>query len=586
MNRMTRRVLARVALAILAVAPVAPVAPAALSAQAATAPPPARADLIVTGARIYTVDPNRPIAAAMAVAGGKILFVGSERGALVHRGPATTMVNVEGQTIIPGMIDAHVHLLNLGNTLRNVVLVGTKSYDEVIARVAERARTAPAGSWIIGRGWDQNDWGADTRFPTHEALSRAVPNHPVVLTRIDGHATLVNEMAMRAANLTAATRDPSGGRIERGPGGVPTGVLVDRAMAIVSSKIPPATPAQTRSAIIAAMDETAKWGLTGVHDAGVSRPVIDAYEALAREGRYGLRNYVMIAAGDSATLNHYLRLGPQSGLHDNRLWIRAIKISSDGALGSRGAAMLEPYSDEPSHSGLLLVDPSFIEGVARRALTRGFQLNVHAIGDRGNRVTLDAFESALRAVPKADHRFRVEHAQIIHPADIPRFAKLDVIPSMQAVHQTSDMYWAGTRVGEQRLAGAYAWRSLLNTGVVIPNGSDFPVEAVNPLLSFHSAVSRQDEENFPEGGWRPAEKMTRDEALKSMTIWPAHASFTEDLVGSLAPGKLADFVILDRDIMRVPDSEILGTTVVATYLGGRAIYRRPTAPRMDPDAGR
>jgi len=557
--------------------PALSIIPTTLAGQAAQGGQPARAELIITGARIYTVDENRPIADAMAVGGGRILFVGSARGAMTLRGPSTNVMDLDGQTVIPGMIDAHVHLLNLGNTLRNVDLVGTKSYDEVVARVAERARSAPAGSWIIGRGWDQNDWGSDTRFPTHEALTRAVPDHPVVLTRIDGHATLVNEMAMRAANLTAATKDPSGGRIERGTDGTPTGVLVDRAMGIVGAKIPPASRAQMREAILGAIQETAKWGLTGVHDAGVSRSVIDIYESLAREGRYNLRNYVMIAAGDSATLNHYLRLGPQSALHNGRVWIRAIKISSDGALGSRGAAMLEPYSDDPTNRGLLLVDPAFIENVARRALFRGFQLNVHAIGDRGNRVTLDAFETALKAVPRADHRFRVEHAQIINTADIPRFAQLDVIPSMQAVHQTSDMYWAGARVGEQRLAGAYAWRSLLNTGVVIPNGSDFPVEATNPLFSFHSAVSRQDEKNFPEGGWRPAEKMTRDHVLKSITIWPAFSSFMEKSVGSLTTGKLADFVILDRDIMRVPDSEILGARVIATYLGGRPIYRRSDA---------
>ncbi len=580
-SRMLRTLAGVLLLAILSIAPASLLAQAAATAPGAQA----RADLIITGARIYTVDENRPIAEAMAIRGGRVLFVGSERGAMTLRGPATTVTNLNGQTVIPGMIDAHVHLANLGSTLRNVDLVGTKSYDEVVARVVERARTMPAGTWIIGRGWDQNDWGADTRFPTHEALSRAVPNHPVVLTRIDGHATLVNEMAMRAANLTAATQDPSGGRIERGAGGTPTGVLVDRAMGIVSSRIPPTSRAQQREMILAAIEETAKWGLTGVHDAGVPRGTIDIYEALAREGRYNLRNYVMIAAGDSATLNHYLRLGPQSARHNGRDRIRAIKISSDGALGSRGAAMLEPYSDEPSNRGLLLVEPSFIQNVAQRALTRGFQLNVHAIGDRGNRVTLDAFDAALKAVPRADHRFRVEHAQIIHPEDIPRFAKLDVIPSMQAVHQTSDMYWAGTRVGEQRLTGAYAWRSLLNTGVVIPNGSDFPVEAVNPLFSFHSAVSRQDEKNYPEGGWRPAEKMTREEALKSITIWPAYSSFMEDMVGSLTPGKLADFVILDRDIMRVPDAEILGTRVVATYLGGKPIYQR-SEPRTQSGAPR
>ena len=535
-----------------------------------------QADLILRGGRIYTVDENRPMAEAMAVGGGKVLFVGSERGAMTLRGPATQIIELDGQTVIPGMTDAHVHLLNLGNSLRDVPLFGTRSYDEVVARVVERARTVPAGTWIRGRGWDQNDWGV-TRFPTHEALSRAVPNHPVVLTRIDGHATLVNEAAMRAAGLVAATQDPSGGRIERGTGGAPTGVLVDRAMAIVNAKIPLASTDEIRTAVLLAIQETAKWGLTGVHDAGVPKPVIDVYEALAREGKYDLRNYVMMAAGDSVTLNHYLQRGPQNALHDGRIWIRAIKISVDGALGSRGAAMIEPYADDPANSGLLLVQPSFIEDVARRALTRGFQLNVHAIGDRGNRVVLDAFEAALKVTPKADHRFRVEHAQIIHHDDIPRFAKLDVIPSMQAVHQTSDMYWAGSRVGQGRLYGAYAWRSLLNTGVIIPNGSDFPVEATNPLLSFHSAVARQDENNWPAGGWFPEQKMTRQEALKSITIWPAYASFQESVLGSLTPGKLADFVILDRDIMEVAEKDIIGTRVIATYLGGKPIYRRADA---------
>jgi predicted amidohydrolase YtcJ len=546
-------------------------------------PPPA--ELILTGGRIYTVDETRPVADAMAIAGGKVLFVGSQRGALAHRGASTRVIDLDGRTVIPGMIDAHVHLLNLGTALRNVNLVGTRSYNEVVARVVERARTLPAGTWVIGRGWDQNDWG-DTRFPTHDALSRAVPNHPVVLTRVDGHATLVNAAAMRAANLTAATRDPAGGKIERAASNEPTGVLVDRAMGIVNSRVPTPPRDEVRTSILLAIEETAKWGLTGVHDAGVTRGVIEVYEELAREGKYNLRNYVMVSARDSAAaaaLDYYLQRGPQNGLHDNRLWIRSIKISADGALGSRGAALLEPYADSPDNTGLLLVPQAFIEDVAKRALTRGFQLNVHAIGDRGNRVVLDAYDAALRAVPRSDHRFRVEHAQIINYADIPRFAELDVIPSMQAVHQTSDMYWAGTRVGPGRLLGAYAWRSLLNTGVVIPNGSDFPVEAVNPLLSFHSSVSRQDENDWPAGGWYPEQKMTRDEALKSMTIWPAYAAFQEDLLGSLTPGKLADFVILDRDIMRVAEQEILGTRVIATYLGGRPIYERR---EQRPEAGR
>jgi predicted amidohydrolase YtcJ len=283
-------------------------------------------------------------------------------------------------------------------------------------------------------------------------------------------------------------------------------------------------------------------------------------------------------AGDDSTLAHYLARGPQSALHDGRLWIRAIKISADGALGSRGAALLEPYADDPRNTGLLTVPMGRVREVAARALRAGFQVNVHAIGDRANRLVLDEFEAALAGASVADHRFRVEHAQILTPDDIPRFAALGVIPSMQASHQTSDMYWAGNRIGPTRLLGAYAWRSLLNSGVIIPNGSDFPVEAVNPLISFHAAVSRQDAENWPAAGWFPEQRMTRDEALRSMTLWPAVASFTERELGSLTAGKRADFVVLDQDIMRVPAELILGTRVLATYLGGKLVYERPAAP--------
>ena len=434
----------------------------------------------------------------------------------------------------------------------------------------------PAGTWIIGRGWDQNDWG-DTRFPSHEALSRAVPDHPVYLTRVDGHAALVNARAMTAANLTATATNPEGGRIERLPDGAPSGVLVDRAMGLVQRAIPPAPRDEVRAAVLAAVKEANRWGLTGIHDAGVGRSTIDVYEELAREGRYDLRNYVMISS-DDATLDHYFKRGAQSGLHDGRVWIRSIKISADGALGSRGAALLEPYSDSPEHSGLITTPRERIEQVAVRALRSGFQLNVHAIGDRANRTVLDAFEAALGTVPTADHRFRVEHAQILHYADIPRFAELDVIPSMQASHQTSDMYWAGNRLGPTRLLGAYAWRALLETGVIIPNGSDFPVEQVNPLISFHASVSRQDENNWPTGGWFAEQRMTREEALKSMTLWPAIAAFQEAELGSLAPGKLADFVVLDQDIMSVAPERILATRVLATYLAGRPVYERSATP--------
>jgi predicted amidohydrolase YtcJ len=541
-----------------------------ISALPLGAQPARTADLILVNARVYTVDENRPMVSAFAVKDGRILFAGSEVEVRALAGPATRVIDAAQATVIPGMVDAHAHLLNLGTSLRNVKLAGSKSYDEVIARVVERARTMKPGEWIEGRGWDQNLWPVK-EFPTHEALSRAVPNNPVVLSRIDGHAILANAMAMRLAKVTAATRDPSGGRIIRTADNSPSGVFVDNAESLVTRSVPNLTTEQRRDAILTAIAEANKWGLVGLHDAGASRRTIDLYEALAREGRYNLRNYVLIS-DDSADVAHYMARGPQSALHGGRVWIRAIKLYSDGALGSRGAALLAPYADEPGNTGLLVSQPAHIQRVATAALRSGFQLGVHAIGDRGNRIVLDAYDAALKAVPTADHRFRIEHSQVISPEDIPRFAKLGVIPSMQASHQTSDMGWAEARVGADRIKGAYAWRSLLNTGLIIPNGSDFPVEEVNPLISFHSAVSRQDPSNAPPGGWYPDQVMTRDEALKSMTLWPAFAAFQEKEMGSIAPGKYADFVILDRDIMTVPAEQILQARVKSTWIGGRSVY--------------
>jgi len=530
-----------------------------------------QADLIVTNARIYTSDVNRPVAEALAVRGGRIAFVGSNRGALALAGPRTERLDLTGRTVIAGMVDAHAHLLGLGQALRTVDLVGTRSYDEVIARVAERAKTARPGEWIRGRGWDQNDW-ADTRFPTHAALSRAVPNNPVYLTRVDGHAALVNAKALELAQVTAATADPSGGRFIRDSANSPTGVLVDNAQGIVGRVIPAASRAELREQTLAAIAEANRWGLTGIHDAGVGPEGIAVYEELAKEGRYNLRNYVMIRASDSV-LDAFMRRGPQKALYEGRLWIRSIKITADGALGSRGAALLEPYSDDPGNIGLLTTPPERINSVAVRALRAGFQVNVHAIGDRANRIVLDQFEAAFHEVPTADHRFRIEHAQILRYQDIPRFAELDVIPSMQGSHQTSDMYWVPNRLGWARAQGAYAWRSLLNTGVVIPNGSDFPVEAVNPLISFHSFVTRQDAENFPAGGWMPEQRTTRQEALWSITLWPAYAAFMENESGSLTAGKYADFVVLDRDVMTVAPEEVVGARVVMTVLAGKTVYK-------------
>lgn len=542
----------------------------ALPAQNAPAPQPA--DLIVTASHIYTVDPARPLAQALAIRGGRVVFAGSLREAMALKGAGTRMLDLPGRTIVPGLTDAHAHLAGLGQALRTVDLTGTRSFEEVVARVAARARDARPGEWIRGRGWNQMQW-ADTRFPTHDALSAAVPNNPVVLTRVDGHALIANAAAMQAARITAQTADPDGGRIIRGAGNAATGVFVDNAMSLVGRAVPPRSRDEQRAEVLAAVAEANKWGLVGIHDAGVGSATLDIYEELARAGQYNLRNYVMVAA-DSGSLTRAFQRGPQNALYDGRLWIRAIKIVSDGALGSRGAALLEDYADEPGNRGLVRTPQERIEQIAEDGLRHGFQVNTHAIGDRANRIVLDAYEQALRAVPTADHRFRVEHAQILHRDDIPRFAQLGVIPSMQTSHQTSDAPMAMNRLGWTRSQGAYAWRSLLNTGVVIPNGTDFPVEFVNPIIGFHSAVTRQDASGWPAGGWFPDERMTRYEALESMTIWPAYAAFMEDVSGSLSPGKYADFTVLDQDIMTIAPESILGTNVVMTVLGGNVVYQR------------
>ncbi|MEO7520506.1 MAG: amidohydrolase family protein [Gemmatimonas sp.] len=553
---------------------VAVLAPCALFAQAVT--PATPADLIVTNARVYTADESRPLVEAFAVRDGKIIFVGSQREAAVLKGSTTRVIDAGGKTVIPGMVDAHAHFAGLAETLRSVDLVGTRSYDEVIARVVERAKTAPKGTWIQGRGWDQNAWG-DTRFPTHEKLSAAVPDHPVYLTRVDGHAGLVNTAAMRAAALLTTTKDPSGGKILKDASGAPSGVLIDRAQGLVGSRIPDMSATDMRTALKDAVSVMHRWGLVGMHDDGASRSLIDTYEDMAKTGELDLRLYVMIG-DDSSAIDHYFKLGPRSALYGGQVWVRSIKLYADGAMGSRGAALLEPYSDDPNNSGLLLSAPAHIQDVAERALRRGFQVNTHAIGDRGNRVVLDAYEAALKSFPTVDHRFRVEHAQILNYDDIPRFAGLGVIPSMQASHQSSDMYWVGKRLGPTRLLGAYPWRSLINSGVVIPNGSDFPVEAVNPLISFHAAISRQDANDWPAGGWFPEQRMTREEALRSMTLWPAYSAFQEKDMGSITPGKYADFVMLDQDIMRVPPELVLKTEVLSTFVGGKEVYRATRTP--------
>ncbi|RMH14041.1 MAG: amidohydrolase [Gemmatimonadetes bacterium] len=569
--RTARRLLAGAALACAFVRPIA------LDAQVREP-----ADLVLLNGNVYTADAAHPRAQAVAVREGRIVLVGSTREARALVGEGTEVIDLEGRTLIPGMMDSHGHLPGLGSALRIVDLVGTRSYDEVIERVRARAAEVPAGQWIRGRGWDQNEWG-DTRFPHHAALSEAVPDHPVVLTRVDGHAIFVNARAMELAGITDDTPDPEGGRIVRDPDtGEAIGVFVDRAMGLVNRVVPAESRDEVHEGILLAQRELNRYGLTAMADAGVGRDVIDLYEEMAERGEWTIRNYVMVRPAD---LDHYFALGPRDNIGgDHMLSVRSIKVSVDGALGSRGAALLEDYSDEPGNRGLVMVPPERLLPIARAALQHGFQLNVHAIGDRGNRLVLDVFEQALAENPVADHRFRIEHAQILHRHDLPRFAELGVIPSMQAIHQASDMYWAENRLGWTRLQGAYAWQSLLQSGVIIPGGSDFPVESPDPLLSFHAAVSRQDAHNWPTGGWFPEQRMTREQALYHLTIWGAQAAFMEDRIGSITPGKLADLVVLSQDIMVVPAEEILDTKVEMTFVGGRLVYDRAAEgerPRTD-----
>ncbi len=542
-----------------------------LAALAACAPKPqSPADLVVVNAKVYTADSAHWTADAFAVKAGRIVFVGDKRGAMAYKGDSTKVEDLAGATVFPGLTDAHAHVVGLGS--RGIDLAGTETYDAVIAQIAEKAKTTPRGQWILGRGWDQNRW-PDKAFPTHDKLSAAVPDNPVYLTRVDGHAGLANAAALRLAKVTAATKDVSGGKIERTATGAPTGVFIDNAQALVGRAIPGETLDQVKAAILNAQEQMHRWGLTGVHDAGEGATAIQAYEELGREGKLDSRFYVMLS-DDPDLLKTWFARNPALGEYDGKLWIRMIKAYMDGALGSRGAALLAPYSDDPHNTGLLRTTPEHIRELADQALLHGYQMGVHAIGDRGNRIVLDAYEAALKAHPTKDPRLRIEHAQILDLAEIPRFKALGVIPAMQASHQTSDMYWAKDRLGEARLAGAYAWQSLLKTGVIVPNGSDFPVEKVNPLISFHSAISRQDDKNWPEGGWRPQERMTRDQALLSMTMWPAMAAFQEAELGSLTVGKRADFTVLDKDIMTVPAEQVLATGVVATYVGGKPVYHK------------
>ncbi len=516
--------------------------------------------------RIYTQDRAGTVASAAAVEGGRFSAVGTAED-LPPRGDE---IDLLGRSVLPGLIDAHAHLRNLAESRLSVDLAGAASALDAAGRVAARAAERPAGAWITGRGWDQTAW-PENAFPTAAPLDAAALKSPVALTRVDGHALWVNSAALAAAGIDDATPDPPGGRILRGAAGHASGVLIDQAMGLVRELIPPTGDEELAGAVGAAVQECLRFGLTGIHEMGVDERTIATYRGLIDAGRFPFRVLGAIN-GPGKTWQAWRERGPERR-YAGRLSISAIKLYADGALGSRGAALLSPYSDDPENSGLELAAGADLERWTRDAVAHGFQVCIHAIGDRANRTVLDAYERVLAG--DRGRRLRVEHAQILAPAEIPRFRQLGVLPSMQQTHCTSDSAWAEKRLGG-RVAGAYAWRSLLDSGVTIAGGSDFPVESPNPLLGIAAGATRARPGAAPRP-WHPEQCMTRAEAVLSFTHWAAYAGFDEDVAGSIEPGKYADLVVLDRDIYTCPPEQIAETRVLLTVVGGEIVWQAPGA---------
>jgi predicted amidohydrolase YtcJ len=534
------------------------------------------ADLIFTSGNVYTVTDKQPQAQAIAVKGDRIVFVGTNAAAKRFQGKTTRVVDLRGATVVPGLADAHAHFTGVGQREMTLNLEGITTLEEFLAKVKERVDQAKPGEWVTGRGWIETFWKPPV-FPTRADLDKVAPNNPVNLTRADGHASVANSAALEIAGVTKDTKDPFGGQVLKDKQtGEPTGMLIDTAQGLVSRHIPPRGEGSAEEAMVLANKRSIELGWTQIHDAGGSYREVELFKKLYGEGKLKIRLYKAVH-GPGADAQRLLREGPTIGAFDNRFTFRTIKVVSDGALGSRGAALLEPYSDDPGNKGILRVKVEELRPMLEEALRAGIQVETHAIGDWANRFILDEYERALKTVPAQnrkfrDPRWRDEHTQIVNPSDLPRFAKLGIIPSMQPSHAIGDLHFVPSRIGIARTAGAYAWQTLIKSGAIIAGGSDAPVERGEPMIEFYAAVARKDIRGFSGEGWHPEEKVTREQALKMFTVWPAFAAFEEKLRGSIEVGKLADLTILSADIMKIPEAEILKTRCVMTVINGEIVY--------------
>lgn len=535
---------------------------------AATAAP-----VVVHNIQGYGFDENRQLV------NFQTLVFDDESGQILARGDTSLQqqyakakqIDGKGNTLLPGLIDGHGHLLGLGEYLNQADLRNISSEQQSVAQVAKFAQSNPQQQWVIGRGWNQVLWDSKV-FPSKTTLDEMVADKPVYLVRVDAHAAWVNSKALALAGITKDTLDPPGGEIIRDANGEPTGVLIDNAMYLVQRKIPAPTTAEKRAALDTAFQHLQALGITSVHDAGVNTELVKLYQQLQQEQQLGVRVYPMLSAKDPE-LETWLEQGIVDDASD-WLDIRSVKIYGDGALGSRGAALLADYSDQPGQQGLLVTAPDALTEIMRLTINAGFQANVHAIGDRANRLVLDRFEQLSTNDARQQNRHRIEHAQIVSPQDIPRFKTLHILPAMQAVHATSDMNMAGDRLGVARLRGAYAWRTFIDQGSVIVGGSDFPVELANPFHGLHASVTRQDQQNQPVGGWLPEQRLSLVEALRSFTVDAAYGAFQEDKMGTLAPGSWADFILVDRDIFTIPAEQLWQTTTLETWINGQQRYSK------------